>query len=277
MFQRSANTYKIDYTKLNVEDFIRDEANPLINIIEILPDRAKILDIGAGNGLLGWLIKQIKPEIVADAIEPNEFAGNIAKKYYRNFYCDYFQNIKNNIIHEKYDYIILADVVEHISDPLSFLRDLLEGLAISTKLIVSIPNVAHYSVRLSLLNGHFSYEDSGLLERTHLRFFTIETIYNLSKILNTNLDSIFYLKRITAKDNFKRKYKLSYWSTLKLFRDDQALTFQYLVVFSRQSKETRKYTRGEISLYKVAINMLIRKDSKPYNYLRMLKKYSIHD
>jgi SAM-dependent methyltransferase len=75
----------------------------------------------------------------------------------------------------QYDAIIYGDVVEHLSDPLRVLRDLNRHLAPGGVVVVSVPNVAHLWVRLSLLAGRFDYGDRGILDRTHLSFFTRRT------------------------------------------------------------------------------------------------------
>lgn len=74
-----------------------------------------------------------------------------------------------------YDAVIYGDVIEHLSDPLRVMRELNRHLAPGAMVIVSVPNVAHLTVRLSLLLGRFEYGDRGILDRTHLRFFTRRT------------------------------------------------------------------------------------------------------
>ena len=78
-----------------------------------------------------------------------------------------------------YDAIVLADVVEHLRHPEEALRTLVPKLRSGGRIVLSVPNVAHWSVRLGLLRGRFRYEDVGLLDRTHLRFFTRETLLEL--------------------------------------------------------------------------------------------------
>lgn len=75
----------------------------------------------------------------------------------------------------KFDAIASADVIEHLKDPLGALRRLCRFLADDGRVVISIPNVAHGSVRLALLQGRFEYRDWGLLDSTHLRFFTRES------------------------------------------------------------------------------------------------------
>jgi len=74
-----------------------------------------------------------------------------------------------------FDAILLIDVLEHLGDPTGALRRLFPLLREGGRIVVAIPNVAHWSVRLRLLVGRFDYEDSGILDRTHVRFYTRET------------------------------------------------------------------------------------------------------
>jgi SAM-dependent methyltransferase len=78
-----------------------------------------------------------------------------------------------------FDAIIYGDVLEHLSDPLSALLAVNPSLAPGGLVVVSVPNVAHLWVRLALLGGRFDYTDRGILDRTHLRFFTRRTLLAL--------------------------------------------------------------------------------------------------
>lgn len=78
-----------------------------------------------------------------------------------------------------FDAIVYGDVLEHLRDPRSTLLALGRALAPGGTVIVSVPNVAHLWVRLSLLVGRFDYADRGILDRTHLRFYTRRTLQAL--------------------------------------------------------------------------------------------------
>jgi 2-polyprenyl-3-methyl-5-hydroxy-6-metoxy-1,4-benzoquinol methylase len=75
----------------------------------------------------------------------------------------------------KFDVIIFADVLEHLAWPIGVLRGYLDLLKTGGRVIISLPNVGLWSVRLNLLLGRFRYEETGVLDRTHLRFFTVRT------------------------------------------------------------------------------------------------------
>ena len=80
---------------------------------------------------------------------------------------------------ESFDVITFGDVLEHLQDPLAVLRVAKHKLKQSGFIVTSLPNVAHGDVRLSLLHGSFPYRETGLLDRTHIRFFTLQTIREL--------------------------------------------------------------------------------------------------
>lgn len=80
---------------------------------------------------------------------------------------------------DRFDAIVAADVLEHLKDPLGLLKRLRPFLADDGCFVISVPNIAHGSVRLALLSGRFEYRDIGLLDSTHLRFFTRETLGQL--------------------------------------------------------------------------------------------------
>ena len=82
---------------------------------------------------------------------------------------------------ESFDVVLFGDVLEHLKDSLQTLKRLKTFLRAEGYVVASIPNVAHGSVRLSLMQGRFQYRSLGLLDDTHLRFFTRESVEQLFK------------------------------------------------------------------------------------------------
>jgi SAM-dependent methyltransferase len=125
----------------------------------------RVLDVGAATGYIGEAIRAARPaELVG--VETDEKA-RAALRYERVFGA--LEAVPTDAGH---DLALLLDVIEHTPDP----RETLERTARRVKpggtLLVSVPNVAHWSVRIPLLLGRFEYQKSGILDRTHLRFFT---------------------------------------------------------------------------------------------------------
>src|SRR5258708_34767405 len=75
-----------------------------------------------------------------------------------------------------FDVIVFADVLEHVADSSSFLQLAHRALLPAGRVIASVPNVAHWSVRVDLLRGRFDYQPTGIRDATHLRWFTAETV-----------------------------------------------------------------------------------------------------
>jgi 2-polyprenyl-3-methyl-5-hydroxy-6-metoxy-1,4-benzoquinol methylase len=126
----------------------------------------KVLDIGAGGGGMGRVLRELGAgEITAIEIDP--VASAAIAPIYDAVYPD-IQPIKGRT----YDIILLLDVLEHMSDPFGFMVEVEKLLAPGGRAVISVPNVAHWSVRLGLLIGRFEYVSRGILDRTHLQFFT---------------------------------------------------------------------------------------------------------
>lgn len=237
MFKRPDENYAIDEGV--IAGILNDEAQPLRQIAMLIPDGSTVLDIGAGSGTLGRVLQAAGKHVTADAIEPNQFAANLAMPFYRKVHSGYAQDYYDEISQNEYDYVVLADVIEHIVDPLSFLEELLAALPAATKLIISIPNVAFGGVRLALMNGRFNYVDSGLLERTHLRFFTLESIRKLFFVMHLFPERIIYLERSFYRVEFDRKdLRASLMNVWKLARSADARAYQYLFVLSKDADQT---------------------------------------
>ena len=202
MFNRPDSTYQINQVTDRVYE--KDISNPLIQISKVIAENSRVLDIGAGNGSLGRLFSQQGKSINIDGIEPNDLAANIAKPYYKKIYIGYFNDFIDTIDFESYDYIVLADVIEHIENPQLFLNQLTLQLGSKVNLLVSIPNIAFGSVRLSLSRGEFNYVDSGILERTHLRFFTYSSAISLFNSVGLNASFAIYLCRSFYRNEFNR-------------------------------------------------------------------------
>ena len=78
-----------------------------------------------------------------------------------------------------FDVVLFGDVLEHLRDPLAVLRDAATVLAPGGRFVISVPHVAHVDVRMMLLQGNWEYQDDGLLDRTHLRWFTRDGLRSL--------------------------------------------------------------------------------------------------
>jgi 2-polyprenyl-3-methyl-5-hydroxy-6-metoxy-1,4-benzoquinol methylase len=148
-------------------------------IAPLLPKSAtRILEVGAGaGGTLNWL-KTLYPRARTTAVELNPALRDELKQ---NADAVIIGPIDHNTSElQNYDLILLLDVLEHLPNPSATLKTLSKSLTAGGQVIVSVPNVAHLSVSLPLLfQRRFQYQDAGILDRTHLRFFVEDTAVKL--------------------------------------------------------------------------------------------------
>ena len=133
--------------------------------------RNPILDVGAAQGFLGQLLQGSDLEI--DAIEPNAEWADRARPFYRNVYATTVEDAPLNA--NTYRVVVCADVLEHVQYPDRVLDSLTQVATDDAIFIVSLPNVAHGAVRLMLLFGFFPKMERGVLDKTHLHFWTLDT------------------------------------------------------------------------------------------------------
>lgn len=123
-----------------------------------------------------------------DAIEPNSDWAEAAKPFYRRVMNSTVEaaQLEDNT----YDCIVCADVLEHLPDPLSTLKRLKQVAKPDATFIVSLPNVAHLAVRTMLLFGRFPKMERGILDKTHLQFFTKDTAKDMLRHAGLRVERI---------------------------------------------------------------------------------------
>jgi 2-polyprenyl-3-methyl-5-hydroxy-6-metoxy-1,4-benzoquinol methylase len=155
----------------------RKEVAPLL---PALPQR--VLELGCGAGAtLAWL-KQQFAGVATVGIEIDPQAADQARRHVDRVLCLDFENHDSPEDLGVFDVILCLDVLEHLVDPWAMVERLVaKHMQPGGTLIVSLPNVRHYSVLLPLLFlGRWDYADTGLLDRTHLRFFTRSSAMRLA-------------------------------------------------------------------------------------------------
>lgn len=129
----------------------------------------RALDVGAADGFLAELLTRQGWQVTALERDPAQ-AAKARGRCHEVIVANLDQAAPR--LQGSFDAIVYGDVLEHLSDPLPVLVELDRTLAADGRVIVSVPNVAHVWVRLSLAVGRWDYADRGILDRTHLRFFT---------------------------------------------------------------------------------------------------------
>ena len=163
-------------------DFIPNLDNPSnVHHIELsmVPKDSYVLDIGCHTGILGEVLK-VRNNAKVVGVDTDAAALAIARTRLKDaLRIDIEENGWEDVLIQQgwknFDVLLFGDVLEHTRHPDTILNAARKLLKPGGRIVVSIPNVANLRVRLGLLFGNFTYADSGILDRTHLRFFTRAT------------------------------------------------------------------------------------------------------
>jgi 2-polyprenyl-3-methyl-5-hydroxy-6-metoxy-1,4-benzoquinol methylase len=137
-----------------------------------------VLEVGCASGVQSKVFKDVLGCSVT-GIEINEEAAKEARQYCKEVIVGDIEQIdfEELLKDRKFDIVIFSDVLEHLKNPSRALEKVNPLLADDGYVVASIPNIAHSAVVYQLMKGHFDYRDYGLLDDTHIRFFTKKTIY----------------------------------------------------------------------------------------------------
>lgn len=156
-----------------------DSGSVHADVVRLVGDGKRVLELGPATGYMSHAFVGRGCRVIGIEIDPG-MAERSAEFCERVIVGDLDTlDLEAELGEERFDAIVAADVLEHLKDPLGALKRLRPFLDPDGAFVISIPNIAHGSVRLALLSGRFEYRELGLLDSTHLRFFTRETLEQL--------------------------------------------------------------------------------------------------
>ncbi|ADZ08973.1 Methyltransferase type 11 [Methanobacterium lacus] len=145
------------------------------NIISVVGQNKKVLDVGCSEGILTKKMKQNNCDVTG--IELDEEASKIAEEFCNELIIGDVEFIQLDTKYEKYfDIILFADILEHLKEPSEVLTRFKKYLNDEGIIIISVPNIANWRKRIQLLFGKFDYQEYGILDNTHIKFFTEKSI-----------------------------------------------------------------------------------------------------
>jgi SAM-dependent methyltransferase len=201
------------------------------DLLSLVPEKAlRILDVGCASGDLGLKMKRAGREIIG--IEYEQAQGNAAQAKLDKVIIGDAEGIALPYKPGYFDCILFADVLEHLRDPLALLKKFRLALADQGVVVASIPNIRYYKIISRLLfGGSWDYADAGILDRTHLRFFTLLNIREL--FFDAGYEIVEIRRNIVA----SRCLKTLNFISAGFF--NELLTYQYFVKLckSTQTKE----------------------------------------
>lgn len=155
-----------------------DRVNPEL-LAWLPPDARTVVEIGCGAGALGAEFKRINPHCEYIGLEVHAESARLAAQRLDRVIVGNVEQLDADIAAGSVDCLVYGDVLEHLADPWAVLARHRTWLRPEGVVVACIPNVQHWSVLRGLISGQWRYTDEGLLDRTHLRFFTLEGIHEM--------------------------------------------------------------------------------------------------
>jgi len=199
-------------------------------MIAFVPSNSRrILDVGCGFGMFGELLKQKIPEAEVHGCELSPIAQSEARKRLDLVFEGAFENLKLPV-NCNYDCIVFNDVLEHMIDPWAALEKARTHLSANGRVVASIPNIRHFpTVWKLVVYGWWNYGNKGILDKTHLRFFTKESIRTLFEESGYEIETLKGINRymVNSADEHKlwRYFKVVETIVPKFFSDMGYLQF----------------------------------------------------
>jgi GT2 family glycosyltransferase/2-polyprenyl-3-methyl-5-hydroxy-6-metoxy-1,4-benzoquinol methylase len=219
-------------------------------MIEMIAPKSKVLEFGPAHGRMTKYLKE-NLDCVVDIVEIDEEAGRDASQYADHALLGNIAgDIENYVWLEKfggnrYDYIIFADVLEHLHNPEDVIAKCKRILKDSGSILISLPNIAHNSILINLYFNKFKYTEYGLLDRTHIRFFAfneLDTLYKNVGFVLTEFHTTEAFAQLTEQAEF---FDANYDNIKELF-SDRSLGDAYQFILRLQQSETAENKRIDL-------------------------------
>ena len=203
---------------------------PRPDVAKLVPTRCTtVLDVGCATGALGAHLKETRPSLHVTGIEIDPEMAAVARDRIDHVVeGDVMDVVRGNVLaDQRFDCVVLADVLEHLSDPWTSIKLMRDRVEPGGVVVASLPNVRHYSTLLSVfLFKRWPYRDRGIHDRTHLRFFAERNVRELFE--GADLEITTFRRQYRVLEPPYRINRFSLLLAVPPLRD--LLTFQYLIV-----------------------------------------------
>ena len=211
---------------------VGDDQDSLSLIARLIAPGQTLLDLGMGTGGLGQYLSQ-HHALVADGVTLNQAEADIARQWYRQALVADLDaaDLKALFGGQRYDVIVCADVLEHLKEPQNVLQQCKALLAPGGRLITSVPNAGYCGLVAELISGDFRYRPEGLLDNTHLRFFTRRSLQRFFDESGWSTTSVATTRRELLASEFKAEFDALPPAVARhLLALPDALTYQFISV-----------------------------------------------
>ena len=205
-------------------------------VVDFVHMGTQVLELGSATGYMTRYMSE-KLNCTVTAVELDSKMAEVARPYCKRMIV---ANLEEDIWYEKlqgykFDHIVCADVLEHLRNPSKVLSQLKNLLKEDGTIIISIPNIAYSGVLLELFKGEFNYRPAGILDETHIYFFTRQSFLTMIS------DNGFFLHNLKAsscfpdQSEFGLKYEdYSYRIQKAVFSRRDAHVYQYIAVIGKK-------------------------------------------
>lgn len=210
----------------------QDERTSLSVLASLVREGSTVLDLGCGSGALGQYLAETRG-CTSDGVTLSEAEAEHARPHYRRVEVSDLEtcDLVTLFTGQRYDYIVCADVLEHLRRPEGILAQCRELLTNSGQLLISVPNAGYCGLVAELLQGEFRYREEGLLDRTHLRFFTRRSLGRFLGEQRWAVDQIDTVRREVPESEFKAAFDLLPPAVSRhLLGAPDAMAYQFIAV-----------------------------------------------
>lgn len=226
----SPMTNSIDDLHVYLRSIAEGERTSLSVLANLVHEGATVLDLGCGSGALGQYLKETR-RCTTDGVTLSQAEADHAAPHYRRVDVADLEtaNLREMFSGQQYDYIVCADVLEHLRRPELVLAACRDLLVPDGRLLMSVPNAGYIGLVAELLQGEFLYRDEGLLDRTHLRFFTRRSLLRFLAEQRWALDIVDSVSRPLPDSEFHVAFDQLPPSVARhLLSTADALTYQFI-------------------------------------------------
>jgi 2-polyprenyl-3-methyl-5-hydroxy-6-metoxy-1,4-benzoquinol methylase len=146
-------------------------------LLDLVGSGKRVLDVGCSSGYLARPLSERGCTVVG--IERDASAAAVAREVCAEVLVGDIEAMDLPFERDSFDVVLCGDLIEHLRDPEQFLVRMRSLLRPGGRLVISTPNVANWTIRLGLLGGRWRYTERGILDRTHLHFFTRKTLVQM--------------------------------------------------------------------------------------------------
>jgi 2-polyprenyl-3-methyl-5-hydroxy-6-metoxy-1,4-benzoquinol methylase len=225
---------------------LADTNSATSRIVGLIRDGARVLDVGCSAGYLGEsLIQRCKARVWGIELDEADAAAARERGFEKVYTADLDTFDWQELVGNHFDAIVFADVLEHLKRPGDAIRGAAQYLAPQGVVLASIPNIAHLSIRVELMEGGFAYEKLGLLDDTHLKYFTKKTIEDMFEAAGLSIHRLEATLYDLPEDRVTERLRAVGLETTPQFwtrmADDEARAYQYIVVAGKGSADGKPF------------------------------------